>query len=314
MASLYQILLIVLPVFIVIGVGFGLRKTSILSPEFIFQLNRLVFYVALPLLLFHKISSADFSESFNPTLIIGVVGATTLTFLFSYLYGLVRKYPACRIGAFSQASSRSNVAYIALAICFNAYGEEGLAAAGIIAGLMVPAMNVLSVLVLLLPMKDQDHGMGRSFWLQQFALNPLIIASCAGITWSFLELQMVEVVERSLSILTGMALPLALLSIGGSFSLKRLKGDLRVVILASVVKTVLMPLGTVLLLYVMGIRGQGLGIGYILAAAPTAAAAFIMAQQLKSDAELTGSIIMVSTLLSLFSYTAGLYVLKILQL
>ena len=141
MALLHQILLIVLPVFIVIGVGFGLRKTAILSQEFIYQLNRLVFYVALPLLLFHKISSAEFSESFNPVLIAGVVGATALTFFLTYLYGVIRGYPAYRVGAFSQASSRSNVAYIALAICFNAYGEEGLAAAGIIAGLMVPAMN-----------------------------------------------------------------------------------------------------------------------------------------------------------------------------
>ncbi len=310
MALLHQILLIVLPVFIVIAVGFGLKKKGILSQEFIYQLNRLVFYVALPLLLFHKISSAEFSESFNPTLIMGVVGATALTFSWTYLYGLVRKYPVHRIGAFSQASSRSNVAYIALAICFNAYGEDGLAAAGIIAGFMVPAMNVLSVLVLLLPMKNQDHGMDRSFWLQQFSLNPLIIASFAGITWSFLELQMPAVVERSLSILTGMALPLALLSIGGSFSLTRLKGDLRLVMLSSLVKTVLMPLCTVIILYALGVKGEGLGIGFILAAAPTAAAAFIMAQQLSSDAELTGSIIMVSTLFSLFSYTAGLFLLN----
>jgi predicted permease len=150
--------------------------------------------------------------------------------------------------------------------------------------------------------------------LQQICLNPLILASLAGIAWSILELPKPSIMNRTLDIITGMALPLALLSIGASSTVNRLKGDIIVVGIATLFKVVVMPLFAVLLLLILGIGGQGLGIGFILAGAPTAAAAFVMAQQLNNDAELSGSIIMVSTLASLFSYTGGLYLLSFFQL
>jgi hypothetical protein len=58
------------------------------------------------------------------------------------------------------------------------------------------------------------------------------------------------------------------------------------------------------------VRGQELAIGVLLAGTPTATAAYIMAQQMKSDAELSGAIIMLSTLCSLATYTFALYFLQ----
>jgi predicted permease len=111
-----------------------------------------------------------------------------------------------------------------------------------------------------------------------------------------------------------MSLPLALIAIGASFSPQKLKGDMPVASLATMIKVVLLPLVTAILLISLGVSGRDLGIGVIFAGTPTATAAFIMAQQLKSDAELSGSIIMLSTLCSLFTYTAGLYLLSTLNL
>lgn len=310
MAILHQVLLIVLPVFLVIGLGFGLKRTDLLAGTFLNQLNRLVFYVALPALLFYKIATADFKASFNGALLFGLLASLLITFAVSYGYGLLRKYPSRRLGAFCQGAFRGNLAYVGLAVIFYAYGEEGFATAGILLGFLVPAFNFLSVLALLLPQKRSDHSMSAAFWMYQFIFNPLIIASFAGIVWSFLELPLPLVFDRMLKIITGMALPLALLAIGASFSPKKLQGDIVVAALATTIKIVVLPLLAASILIFLGVGGKDLGIGVIFAGTPTATAAYIMAGQLKSDAELSGSIIMLSTLFSLVTFTVSLYLLS----
>lgn len=149
------------------------------------------------------------------------------------------------------------------------------------------------------------------FWLRQFAVNPLIIASFAGILWSYLQLPIPEVVDRALHIVTGMSLPLALISIGAGFSFSRLRGDIVVASLSTFLKVVVLPVIAFGLLLLFGITGQDLAIGVLLAGSPTATAAYIMAQQMKCDAELSGAIIMLSTLCSIGTFSGALYLLRL---
>lgn len=309
MTIFLQTLLIVLPVFFVIILGFLLKHFRLIDAPFLHQLNRLVFYVALPALLLQKISHADFHASFNPVLLAGILVTIALSYGGSYLYGTLRGYPPPKLGAFSQGASRGNLAFVGLAVAFNAYGEKGFAIVGVLAGFIIPVINMLSVLVLLLPQRRNNHSMTRAFWMYQFAFNPLIIAAFAGIALSYSGLTLPTIVDRALNIVTGMALPLALISIGAAFSRNQLKGDLAAAGIASCIKLVLQPLITGLLLTALGLRGMELGVGIIIAGTPTAAAAYIMAEQLRCDAELSGTIIMLSTACSLISYTGALYIL-----
>ncbi len=109
-----------------------------------------------------------------------------------------------------------------------------------------------------------------------------------------------------------MSLPLALISIGASFSFRKLRGDLAVAGLSAFLKIVVLPALAGGILILLGVGGEELAIGVLLAGTPTATAAYIMAQQLKSDAELSGTIIMLSTLCSLATYTFALYLLQFL--
>jgi len=300
---------IVLPVFLVIGLGYLLRRIKVIEQPFLLQINRLVFYVSLPLLLFYKIGQADFVANFNPILVGGSMLVIFLTFVMAYAWGLVRRDPPATRGSFTQAAFRCNLAYMGLAIAFNAYGEEGLTRAGILMGFLVPVLNLFAILALTLPHRNHNRSEGK-LWLRQLALNPLILASFAGILWSFLNLPLPVILDRGLNIATGMTLPLALLAIGASFSLAKLKGDLYQALAATGFKTVLMPLLAALLLTLFGVRGMDLGIGVIFAGAPAATANYIMAQQLKGDAELAGSIVMLSTLVSALTYTFALLLLR----
>ena len=131
-----ETLIIVLPVFLVIGLGTLLRQLKLLDESFIYQTNRLVYVIFLPLLLFYKIGKADFTSFFNGPLVAGSSLVIFLGFLISYSYGGLRQYPAAVRGSFSQGSFRGNLAYVGLAICLNAYGENGLTSAGILMGFL----------------------------------------------------------------------------------------------------------------------------------------------------------------------------------
>lgn len=309
-----SILNIVLPVFLVICLGFGLQRTAIVDDEFLYKLNQLVYWVALPLLLFYKIGTADFSQSFNIRLLIGVVVAIVLLCVFSYGFAVLRGYGPQVKGTFSQGAFRGNVAYVGLPIVFNAFGEQGLATAGILLGFLVPLMSFLSIFVLVLPHRENEGKKGATFWLHQVLLNPLILASLLGVVWSYLQLPVPLFIDRSLNIATSMAMPLALIAIGASFSFKKFQGDMSTAMLAIILKLIALPVVAALLLVLMGVQAQELAIGVIFAATPTASSAYIMAKQMRGDAPLAGSIIMVSTLLSIVSYSVALYILETLQL
>ncbi len=298
---MWNVIQIVAPVFLIIGLGWAIRRTKLVDGEFFRQVNRLVFFVCLPILLIHTIGSADFSASFNLRLIGGVAAATGCCFLLSYLYGMRRGYAPEVLGAFCQGSFRGNLAYIGLALVYNAYGNPGLARAGILLGFLVPVLNFFAILALTLPHQQQCINYRKTAW--QMATNPLILSSLIGICWSFFHLPIPVVQDRSLSIAGGMTLPLALLAIGGNFSMARLRGDLGTAGLATTIKLVVMPLMTAAFLFFLGVTTIDFAIGLLMAGAPAAVATYIMACQMAGDGRLAGSIVVMSTGLSAISYT-----------
>ncbi|MDF1579900.1 MAG: AEC family transporter [Desulfuromonadales bacterium] len=311
MTNFIAILNIVLPVFLVIGLGALLKYLRLINEEFLQQTNRLVFYVALPLLLFYKIGTADFRANFDARLVLGSSLAIVLAFFLSYGYATLRGYAPAMRGAFSQGAFRGNLAYVGLAIAFNAYGEPGLTRAGILMGFLVPVLNLCAISALLLPQRGNEAGTPAIFWVRQLALNPLIIASFLGIAWSFFNWSLPVAVEGGLRIVGGMTLPLALLAIGGSFSAARLRGDLVAASIATLFKLIGVPLLAAFLLTLLGVEGINLAVGIVLAGTPSATANYILAHQLKGDAQLSGSIIMLSTLASALSYTLILLLLGV---
>lgn len=311
MKTIVEIAYIVAPVFLVIGLGFSLKRTSLIDPDFLLKLNRLIYYVALPALFFYKIALADFSVSFNSKLILSLIAVTVLVFAVSLLFAKFSNYSAPQQGAFCQGCFRGNLAFIGLAIVYNAYGEEGLAIAGIVLGFVIPVANFLSVTALVLPNQNQGKKIGIEFWASQLVFNPLVIATFLGVIWSFFSIGLPSVIDKSLDIVTGMSIPLALLSIGASFSPRKLRGDIVKATIAVSFKIIWLPFLTGLVLHMVGVEGVELGVGVLLAGAPTSTAAYIMAQQLKGDTELSSGIIMLSTLCSIFTYSISLYLLKI---
>ena len=123
---------IVAPVFIVMAVGYAIRHFRIVSREAFAGFSKVVFYTALPCLLFQEVSSLDLRQV-DGWFIIILINVLTAAFFLMLLF-LVRLlgWPGNQQGVFVQGGFRSNMAFVGLALCLNAFGQKGLAFAAVI--------------------------------------------------------------------------------------------------------------------------------------------------------------------------------------
>ena len=301
---------IVLPVFLVIALGAVLTRTRFLSPALIAELNRLTYFVGLPAYLFSSIAGASLGGGRAAT-VFGVMGGATLLALgVAYVVAKVRGVPPESFGSFLHASIRGNLAYIGLPVISLALAAHHATAASwpvavlAMAPLTVVA-NVLGVLLLLLGHGKPAPGMwGTLAW--QLATNPLLVASVAGAAVAATGLTLPPWLAQSIAVTGQMALPLALLCIGGTLVSMPLRGKRTQAVLASVLKVGVTPLLGWPLARWIGLSPEETLIALLFLATPTAAASFTLAGKLGGDEALAATSVVVSTALSILSLTVVL--------
>jgi len=303
-----------LPIFLVIGLGAVLRQSGFLPFSFFSGLNRLAFYVGLPALLFSRIATSPLEGGpalriFN-LLLITIIIITIISYLLSY----AGRLSAPQRGSFIQATIRGNLAFIGLPVIIYTGIEHGMAPEKIETAAMlalapaVPLFNILAVLVLTHNSNDKK---GASYLLTstgKVITNPILLACLGGIIFAWLQWPLPTLIERTLNHLGQMALPLALLAIGASLSISKLKSRITPTLVAAFIKTGLTPLiGFVVASLIFNLTATELRIALILLACPTAISSYIMVQQLGGDEQLAGGAIMASTLLSLLSLATVIF-------
>lgn len=292
----------ILPIFIVIFIGFFLKKAVFFDDPFVRILNRLVYQVLLPVLVFWEIARSPFQTSFNPRLVVVTYAAMGVLWLAIQAAGKIFRLGPALVGSFNQGSFRGNLAYIGLAVAANVYGAPGLSKAGVLAGFMIPFMNFFSILGL--PGSSGPRWTGRAWALplESIFFHPLILASFGGLLVSYFSWPFPAMIAGTLRLLSGLSLPLALLSLGASLSFRGI-GDYRLwTTLAVFLKLLFLPLLGLLLLQAFGITGLDYRVTVLLLACPTAVVTYIMAVELGGEPDLAASIVMISTLLSMATF------------
>ena len=301
----------VFPVFLVIAIGAGARRYRFLGAPFIDTANALVYYLLLPVLLFHSIGTSNFRQAFNASLVAGGYAATLATFLLATLLARGLGMAPAERGSFVQGAFRANMAYVGLPIVLSAVGTAGLRKAGILLGFMVPLLNALAIIALVTP-----HGGGKERGRDAVRIagriltNPIIVSSFLGIVWSLVKIPLPGLLEKTLAILASATLPLSLLCLGGSFSFERARSGLRLAAIASAMKIVLLTAMGLFVYRALGVAGDDLRVGTIMLGCPTAVVTYVMASQLKGDTDLAGTIVIVSTAASALTITGWLIILK----
>lgn len=299
---------IVVPIFLLLAAGFGLRRGRVIDEAFVTTASRLVFNLALPILIFVSVARADVRQLFDSAQLFYVYGTTVGLTLALYL--AARRWIAAPAdqGVFVQGAFRGNFGIIGLAVIFNMQGEAGLAPAALLLALIIPLYNLLAVLVLSLPHRG---GPGATSIGRSLLANPLILAVLLALPFSLGGWSLPPVLGRTGDYFADLTLPLALLAIGGSLDLRYLRVGSRLALISSGLKLVLIPLVLTLGALLVGFRGDDLARLFVLFGCPTAAASFVMARVMNGNPQLAASIVALTTLASIPTLGTGIYLLKL---
>jgi predicted permease len=292
----------IFPVFALIVLGYLLKKFNLTQDAYLKTSDRLIYFIFFPTLLFWKIGeSASFSIDW---LFCGAaIGAIVLIYLFSSIFLIIFKVPDFQAGSFSQSCYRFNT-YIGMAIILNALGDEGVRHFGILIGLAIPLINFMAVSTMIwFSGKDFDATQRLRVTVKAIGSNPLILACIAGILYARFVNTFPVFIDNTFRLTTFITLPLALLSIGGSLTLKDFKEQLTLSLVASIFKLVLLPITGYMLMKKLNVSTIPFKVGMIFFTLPTSTAIYVLSSQLNSDTRLASASIVVSTIFSFVSLT-----------
>ncbi|MCK2185568.1 AEC family transporter [Halomonas getboli] len=300
-----------LPVFAMVFIGALLKRLGWIDQAFVNTASSLVFKATMPTLLFLSILRAEPGRAINLDLVGFYLGVSALAFGLIWLWALPR-CPREDRGVFVQGAFRGNCGIVGLALSASMYGDLGLSLGGIMAGAIIVLNLVLSAIVLAVYSPTiSSHPLAI---LKDVAINPLILGIVAALPLNYLGVQLPAWLMTSGDYLASLSLPLALICIGGGLSVSAIKQGSALSLEASLWKVMLMPALGILLALPMGFRGPELGILFLFLGSPSAAVAYVMARGAGANAALAASIIVVSTTLSLFTISAGIFTLKVFGL
>lgn len=313
MSNLMFALNATIPLFLLIALGFFLRKIKVVDEGFLKTANKFNFKLTLPVLLFVDLSTTDFRETFDLKFLLFCAIATSIAFWGTWgLAKLFVKDKNC-IGEFVQASYRSSAAVMGLALIQNIYGSSGMA--GMMMLGCVPLYNIYAVIVLQaeapLTEEEKANNTGKlKKALIGIVTNPIVIGIVLGLLSSLIGIQYPVIIEKALEYVARVATPLALICIGAEFSFSNAFKKIKLSALAAAIKILILPLIFTTIAILMGFRMEKLVAIFIMLAGPTTPSCFIMAKQYGYEGTVTSSTVVLTTLLTSVTLTIFIFLLR----
>ena len=285
----------ILEPFVLILMGYGLSRFSLFSRSLWDGVEKLVYYVLFPPMLYLSVAKAQWG-ALAAGRFIGV-GLLAMGLAVASAYAVSRSAPVDRVSDASlrQCGYRFN-SYIGLALANGLYGPEGGALFAFLMGVWVPLSNGLATYDLLL-VQHQKGGIATI--LRSIVTNPLIVATLLGLIARLTDFTLPLLVESVFRRLSSSSLALALLSIGAGMGFEVLQRHSRVLVLASIQRLIVVPLVAMLLGKLAGLAGTELGVLLAFTALPTANSCYILAVRLKGNGPLVADLTSLQTAFAL---------------
>ena len=285
------------------------RKLGWMDEVFAAKMNKFVFLVPLPVLLFEQLATVDFSEVWDIKFILFCFVVTAISITISTVISLLWKDRSIK-GEFIQATYRSSAALLGIAFIQNIYGTAGMAPLMIIGS--VPLYNIMAVVVLSV-FKPGNNSFDKALvkkTLKGIATNPIIIGIVAGFVWSALKLSMPSILHKTVSSIGATATPMGLMSMGATFEMKKATSKMKPTLVAVFMKligfcAIFLPVAAML-----GFRNEQLIAILVMLGSATTVSSFVMARNMGHEGTLSSGVIMMTTLLSAFTLTMWLDVLR----
>jgi predicted permease len=289
--------LLILPNFVLILVGLALARRFDFGRDFWDGLEKLVYYVLFPALLFRSLAIVRIDFGATGWLVGAALAFTTAGFALSLAAGPIFRLDRKLLATGSQCGYRFNT-YIGLAVAGSLFGTQGVASAALLLGTMIPLANVFAVGML------AAHGT-RGF-MAELATHPLVVSSLAGFAWNVAGLPLPGFADQTLNLLGGTALPAGLLTVGAAMRVERGQGPVAVHVWWLAVKLVAVPAIAWGLAGGLGLSGLDAKVLVLCAALPTATNAYILAVRMAGDGRAVATQVTVGTVVSMATIPAWL--------
>lgn len=288
----------IVPLFLIIAVGYTVKRLGWIGPEEVRRLNKVTFYTFMPVMLFYNIYTSDFSHAVRLPYALFVVGMALAMILLAFLITLAAEKTPERRGVMIQAAFRSNFVLLGLPIAAELLPDSNLGVTALMVAIVVPIYNMMSVVVL----EYFRGGKPRAGEvLLAVVKNPLILGSVAGLLVQALHITLPEVLVSFAGKMNSAATPLILLLLGASFETREIARYKKELLVCVGLRLAVFPGALLTLSMLMGLRDIEFVTVLAMTAAPTAVNSFNMAQQLGGDSQLAGSAVVVSTAASFFT-------------
>ena len=297
------------PIFFLILLGMFLRRIQLVDDAFTARLNTLVFRVCLPALLFHDMYRTDYRTNWNTAYVVYCALATLASILICTGVSYLLKDRSVQ-GEFIQTSYRSSATILGIAVVQNLYHNVGMAPLMVIGA--VPIYNIAAVIIL--EMYRPDRGKLNAMLLRKtlhgILTNPIILSILLGFAWSLLRLPLPAIGDTTVDYVGRCATPLGIIAMGASFQWEKARQSAGPALVSTFIKlfglcALFLPLGVHL-----GFRKDLLVAALVMCGSSTTISCFVMAKGMGHKGDLTISTVMLTTLLSAFSLTFWLFILK----
>ena len=284
-----SIALLVLPDFLIISFGWLLNRKFGFAREFFTGLEKLVYFVLFPALLFQSVLRAPIRGSGATDLFLAAVLLCLIGVLLSWLLAPFFRSEALAQASAAQCAYRFNT-YIALALALTLAGPKGQTLMALIVGFSVPVVNLAAVYPL-----ARHHR--ANIW-GALLRNPLLLSTLLGLIGNFAQLHLPSPLEISLGRIGSAAIPLGTLCVGASLRWQGSSHNNGLVAWMLAVKLLMLPLAAWVISLAFALDPTKRQMLIVFASMPPATAAYVLAARMGGDANLAGLIISIGTALS----------------
>ena len=324
MESLIFALNAVAPIILTVVIGYFLKRMGLLDGELAKRINKLVFRVFLPSMLFLNVYKIDSLASVSYGYVLYVFVTLRVIFALSIPAVMAVTGREDRRGALLQAVFRSNFALIGIPLTQSLCGDEGVAVATLLSVVSIPMLNILAVVSLSMFGKGEKKPSVKGVLLD-IAKNPLIQSVLMGVVALLVRavfirlgvsfrLTDVKPVYTVLGYLSSLATPLALLMLGAQFEFSAVSSLKREILFGTLARTVIVPrlgVGGAYLLFRDRFIGAHFAAFVAMYTTPVAVSSVPMAQEMGADSALAGQLVIWTTLISAFTTFLATFLLRL---
>lgn len=296
-----------LPLLLMMAVGYIIGLTGVMNDTSVWQTNRALFTVFLPMLVFESLYKSSLPSIVGSWLMIFIIAAAIMQFSISLCIVVLTEHDNAKRGVMLQGMFRGNFALYGIPLCNAIFGSDAAGTVSLLILILVPMFNILAVIGL------EIFNGGRPNFLKMLIgifTNPIVLATLAAVLLNIFEINLPSFVTTTVSNLASIATPLAFVLVGAAFSFKEVGACAKGLGLALLMKLIFFPAVFVGLGILFGFRGSSLAVILLVFSSPVAVSSFCMAQHMGGDDRIADQLVVFSTLFSIGTTFLFLFVLR----